>query len=317
MKRVLAIVIVIIMLANLTACGAKPSDAEPTTGMPNPWRECTAEEAAESCQKLFLPPAGAENIRWSMMDAGQEADAGRLVQLDFDLDGMAYTARAQQGVSENTDVSGIYETWDMSDALTLGDWGSGMIFRVRHEADMTDLCTWYDSAAKTAYALSVTAADLDGFDLTAIAVAMYPVSQPQTGSVPTSAKLADGFFRVIDSFHPGTAGSSLGAAQAACQALGFAAEHSLRDADDAALRDAVLTAWESLTEEERSWFRENFSSVDSLIANSAADWEGNRGLFEDAGVGDAMKKLLADPLAMEAWEKLRDQTASLRGFDGE
>ena len=63
----------------------------------NPWRDITEDQAYGMIPNCFSAPEGATNIRWSAMG---EADAegtlpGPLVQLDFDLDNLSFTERAQ------------------------------------------------------------------------------------------------------------------------------------------------------------------------------------------------------------------------------
>ena len=122
---------------------------------------------------------------------------------------------------------------------------------------------------------------------------------------PSAADCAEGFFRVVGSFHPGTAGSSLGRAQAACSAYRFAAEHRLAEVDGEQLRAALREGRESLGEEERGWFDENYESVCELIEDCRNGWEELRPLFDDAGAAGEMDALLADPAARASWDKLK------------
>ena len=88
-------------------------------GMANPWRDVTEEEAASVVTHLFRVPEGAENVMWSMMDAGEAQEAegeevSPLVQLFFELDGTQFTARAKQG-GDPEDISG--HDWDATETL--------------------------------------------------------------------------------------------------------------------------------------------------------------------------------------------------------
>ena len=147
--------------------------------MANPWHEITEEEAEASCDRLFKAPEGAENIIWSQM--GDTADpingSFPLLQLDFDLDRLHYTARAQEGTGEDADISGIWYDWTVVDEVTLANWGDGLmkgkVYRWRTDKETVDLCTWYDIEIGISYTLSTAAPDLDGFDIQAIAEAMY------------------------------------------------------------------------------------------------------------------------------------------------
>ena len=148
------------------------------------------------------------------------------------------------------------------------------------------------------------------------AVIPEPTQSAATAPVPTAQAFADSYFRVVGSFHPGTAGSSLRQAQAACAAVHFAASNRLAEADIPGMRSAMLAAWESLTDDERSWFDENFIGLAELVEACHADWESNRALFEDAGVADQMAILTSDPAAMAHWDTLRANTLTLGNEEG-
>jgi phosphatidylethanolamine-binding protein (PEBP) family uncharacterized protein len=109
--------------------------------------------------------------------ADESSGIGSLVQAEFTLDEMEFTARAQYGVDEDTDISGMYYEWTATDDVTLANWGDGnmkgKVYRYVGDGEMADLCTWYDVEIGIAYSLSVTAADLDGFDIQAVAESMY------------------------------------------------------------------------------------------------------------------------------------------------
>lgn len=187
MKKAIAILLLLTMLA-LTACGqsaaaqTKKDETQTqnaaTAQIANPWRSVTEEEAKSLCPGSLTAPAGAQNIRWSAMEtAGQPA----LVQLDFDLNGYAYTAREQQNSDKSADISGMYYTWTYQTDMTLRNWPdsakAGTCYRFVGEGEWADLCAWYDTATGVSYTLSVTAKDLDGFDLQAIAE-MLCAAQP-------------------------------------------------------------------------------------------------------------------------------------------
>ncbi|MBR5344045.1 MAG: hypothetical protein IK149_09125 [Oscillospiraceae bacterium] len=204
MKRIIALIVLIAMLA-LTACGqakpAAPSEPEApaasaeeapkseetpqdeVVGMPNPWREVTEDEARTLCPGALRAPDGAENVCWSVMET---EGAPALVQLSFDLDGMSYTAREQATNDKDADISGMFYTWTAQTGMTLQNWTesakSGACFRYVGEDEWADLCTWYDAASGISYSLSVTAKDLDGFDLQAIAEALCVPATPAAES---------------------------------------------------------------------------------------------------------------------------------------
>ncbi len=156
---------------------------EGKTGLANPWRDCTEEEANAACFRLFKAPEGASNIKWSIMEEGADESGfpGPLVQLNFDMvdeySTRSFTARAKQSTDENEDISGMNYEWDVTDDVTLANWGMGNMqgkcYRALTGTETADLITWFDVEVGISYSLSVVADDLDGFDIQAIAEAMY------------------------------------------------------------------------------------------------------------------------------------------------
>ncbi|MBR0376765.1 MAG: hypothetical protein IJH59_09400 [Firmicutes bacterium] len=169
MKKLLVLAALILLLC-LAACGGAPQEEE----IANPWHDITEEEAAELCPASFALPEGAENASWSVMDA--EEGASPLVQLSFDLDGNSFIAREQLTEDAGADISGMYYDWTAQLDDTLQNWGGLACHSYRHVGDdgYADLCAWYDEARGVSYTLSVTAEDLEGFDLLAVAEALAP-----------------------------------------------------------------------------------------------------------------------------------------------
>ena len=142
-------------------------------GMANPWRDVTEEEAKALCPNSFSAPEGAENVYWSVMESGERP----LVQLFFDLNGYSFTAREQATGDEAADLSGMYYTWTAEREEQLKNWADGAmtvhLFRFAGESETADCAVWYDAEAGVSYSLGVTAEDLDGFDLAAVADALH------------------------------------------------------------------------------------------------------------------------------------------------
>ena len=136
-----------------------------------------------------------------------------------------------------------------------------------------------------------------------------------SGFMPTQEQFIEDYFHVIGAYHQGTAGSSLAAAQAAYKAYDFAQSHRLWAADTKTLRDGLLKAWESMSDEERSAFDANFISTLQLINSCMEDWESNKGVFADAGVPDRMKVLLEDPESIASWDVLSANTLTMGNSD--
>lgn len=142
-----------------------------------------------------------------------------------------------------------------------------------------------------------------------------PAAEPVDTALPAPAAetLAEGYLRPIGRFHPGTAGSSLGLAQAACGALRFAAEQGLDRASPDALRESLALALAGLSEEEQAYARENFPAVAAQIELVRADFSQERGRYEDAGVSEEMEQLLRNEGALRAWDALRAATEAALG----
>ena len=132
---------------------------------------------------------------------------------------------------------------------------------------------------------------------------------------PTPDELAEGFFGVIGAIAPGASGSSLREAAAACEGMRFALGHGIWYTDVSTLRKNILTAWESMTEEEQGAFDASFISVLTLVRDAEADWNTVKGRFEDAGA-DAMKGYLDDAAARLSWDVLTANILTMGNSDG-
>ena len=134
--------------------------------------------------------------------------------------------------------------------------------------------------------------------------------------LPTPEKLVSGYFNVIGRLQPGTAGASLKQAAAAYNAYKFAAENDIWAADIPALREAILTAWESMSAEDQKAFDSSFISILRLVNDCRTDWEKNSGVFRDAGVADEMEVLLQSITARVSWSTLTANTLTMGNTDG-
>ncbi len=94
-----------------------------------------------------------------------------------------------------------------------------------------------------------------------------------------------GLLDPILSFYPATAGSSLGRASAAAEVLSFAAEHGIVE---------VSGAYTLLTEEEKTLFSGNVEALAALLSDTETAYEEVAGLYEDAGVSEAVCKYRDD-----------------------
>ncbi len=158
---------------------AETLEDDPEASAVNPWSTCTEEEASALVPRCFTAPQDAENVEWSVMQDDDDLEsANPLVQMTFDYLGLSFTAREQGSNSgEMEDISGMYYDWDYTDDITLANWADGnmpAVFKAYSGDDETaQLCQWFDIETGYSYSLGVTAEDLDGFDLQAVAEAIY------------------------------------------------------------------------------------------------------------------------------------------------
>ena len=103
-------------------------------------------------------------------------------------EGVSFTAREWYGVPEDTDISGMYYTWTAEDDVTLANWAGGLMpgkaYRFIGDDKYVDLITWHDLETGALYSLSCEAPSLDGFDIQAVAEAMYDESKQEANLIP-------------------------------------------------------------------------------------------------------------------------------------
>ena len=173
-KRLIAFVLAGVMVFSMASCGKKDTnEAEPQTGVANPWTDTTEEEAFAEVPFLFTAPEGATNVTWRRMENGDYP----LIEMDFTLGMYDYCARAQYGAAEDEDISGMYYDWNTTVSVTLANWGMGnMNATIRTGSDdeaAAFLCSWYDTEMGEAYTLSATTQDDSEMDIQAVAEAIY------------------------------------------------------------------------------------------------------------------------------------------------
>ncbi|MBO6196625.1 MAG: hypothetical protein J6O03_03965 [Butyrivibrio sp.] len=214
-KNLIAPFIATICALSITACGNSASTEAPaeteamteaetsetsetdaaseegmTVNLANAWKECTEADALEFAPNLFSAPEGSENIVWSMMENPDTSSefSFPLVQMAFDYEGNSFTAREWYGVPEDTDISGMYYEWTATEDVTLANWGYGHMpgttYRFIGDDKYVDLITWHDLETGALYSLSCEAPNLDGFDIQAVAEAMYDESKQESAKIP-------------------------------------------------------------------------------------------------------------------------------------
>lgn len=103
---VLTLLAVLIMMATGCAVNVNASAPEATVMLPNPMKEVTLGELSEKTGIKMYAPTGAENIKCFTITSGEDM----IGQIDFTLDGKAYTYRAAAKEMDPTALSGVYFT---------------------------------------------------------------------------------------------------------------------------------------------------------------------------------------------------------------
>ena len=195
-KRLIALTMLAAIAISAVACGTKEAsqnqeiDPGNNESAVNPWRDCTEDEAYQYAPNGFSAPEAATNVRWSLMEAGDDNTLpGTMVQMSFDLDGVAMNARQQAVAGEEiVDISGMYYDWTASDEGTLNNWGEGHMpyksYRYKGDDGCVDVICWFDIELGYAYSLSAQATDLDGFDIVAVAEQMYDPEKQVGAHIP-------------------------------------------------------------------------------------------------------------------------------------
>ena len=142
------------MILTMVGCGNK------TDGIANPMQEITDAELIKTYSHGLVLPEGVTEAAYYLYN-------GDLFEIRFEKNGVSYAART--AVSDSCeDISGMYYEWTMEEAdlAHLGLQGSAK--RYVGEEETVDVVNWYDQENGVNYSLSAVAADLDGFDITAI-----------------------------------------------------------------------------------------------------------------------------------------------------
>jgi hypothetical protein len=169
MKKILAIVLTGIAMLCAAAL------AEGTGDIANPWTEVADMAAFTEATGIELAvPENAENVVLRVMNPEDGAVIG---EMEFTLDGMAYTARtAYSGVADSIeDISGMYYEWEYVEDTTVGSL-DGMVAVIMQAADgdnTVEVVNWLDIAPGIVYSLSTVQPDVNGLDLTGIAEQIY------------------------------------------------------------------------------------------------------------------------------------------------
>ena len=135
----------------------------------------------ENCVQSLLP--GGDRVEIILIDDGSKdetpAICDRLAAEHPEIIRVIHQPNGGHGEGVNQGLrhaSGMYYTWAVEREAPMKNWADGNmtahLYRAVGESEYADLCTWYDVEAGVSYSLGVTAADLDGFDILAVADAM-------------------------------------------------------------------------------------------------------------------------------------------------
>ncbi len=112
MKRIFALILALLAVFALCACGTEPvSDSEPVgneenVGLANPMQESSQDALKSSTGYNLIAPEGATDCAWFEI-AGEPV----IAELNFTLDGKEYCLRAVAGDGLDESVSGMYYDW--------------------------------------------------------------------------------------------------------------------------------------------------------------------------------------------------------------
>ena len=157
-NRLLTVMLLLMMMVAATACST--DEANGGAGVASPIYETSAEEVLEELGFNMITPVGAKDIVYSIIDYSGGENLGmeeNIAQVDFTLDGIAYTYRAR-AAAEWTDISGSYINWD-EDVDTNVGYAVGKTFIAEDiqfpgdEPENVGLILWFDAVHNIQYSL--------------------------------------------------------------------------------------------------------------------------------------------------------------------
>ena len=274
MKKILALVMAVLMILSLAACGSKEAVKQEAdengeminANIVNPVREATEKSILEETGIDLVAPKGAKDVRYSTINANST-----IAQMKFSLDGKEYNYRAMSA-SEYSDISGMYYEWTETEPTNLG----GLIAEVSYIPGEQGIITWYDVVPGLLYSLSVdsgASADL----LKKVAGQVFVPAQGEVDGDFDSVfagLLAD----IQKNCEVGTAGSSLKGAIYAGKLLDAFVDYK---PDAAAVQSAVSSYYISLGSKAKA----NFGDQMNLVCSQAEQLLGENGeaLLSDCG----------------------------------
>ena len=139
---------------------------DPGVSIASPWETLSAEQLKALTALPLNLPEGSEQAayRWYRMD--------EIAEMQFTWKNGDFCFRAQNTEPQEDsvkDISGLYFTWEYEEPVKING-NRGVIGLVQSgTGSMVERCIWYDASRQSVYSLSVTADDVDGLDLAALA----------------------------------------------------------------------------------------------------------------------------------------------------
>lgn len=112
-------------------------------------------------------------------------------------------------------------------------------------------------------------------------------------------------------FPEGTAGSSMKAAELQERFMSTVFVYGILEKEAAQMDELTQSAYDSLDEDQKAAFKENFPAFDEGVKAALEDFESVRSVYDDAGVAESMETLLAYPDMAEYWEVFSASVARL------
>ncbi|MBQ4506033.1 MAG: hypothetical protein II971_02140 [Firmicutes bacterium] len=286
MKKIFCILLAVAMMLSLAACGEK-KEAEPVDpAKPNEQEQQGGEtsELPTIDDYTGLWGCGRATLRIARDNAGSKAH-------------IHWASSAAEAAEWTYDCS-----FDEANGALKAEDGIKKIIVWNSDGSIASEETVYsDGSAEFVIAEDGTLSWSDGKEDAGIDMSF---EHSPKAEVPAAADIADGFFRLVGSYHEGESGSSLKLAQIAAEALRFAANGNFWNMDNEAFRSALLEAWNSLSGDEQKAFDGNFVGLVNYLNGCIDDWDSVKGAFEDAGVAETMSALLSDPIDWISWNGL-------------
>lgn len=195
MKRtIVTVLIMAFIMTALVGCGsavavdeaetqaqaaAATQAATETAGLANPWIDTDYEGMKQATGLDLNIPSYAKDVVYRAEPEEGIAE----VQFTIEETGTKCTARVKPTATAE-DISGAYYTWENEEECKI-DYCSGKTGMAKTENGMIEYCTWFDAVPGISYSLIAEDKDLDGFDITAVAIDLFrPMQGDAQGDDP-------------------------------------------------------------------------------------------------------------------------------------